>query len=120
MRVALEEALLEDHARVDATDPARDFAEVVTGSGEPLDVGHLDAVEVLEDEKLAGRVLGVNARDDDGRVAGERGADALGRHGLELEVELERDELADLLHDGGEVEVADQAPCGADDDAERS
>ena len=48
MGVALEEALLEDHAGVQAADATRHLTQVVAGGPQLVEVSHLDALEVLE------------------------------------------------------------------------
>lgn len=63
--------------------------------------------------------LRVNSRHAHGRVGGERGADPLRGHGLALEVELERDQLADLVHDARDVEATDEVAGEEHDDPHR-
>ena len=90
------------------------------GGGEPVEIDHLDAVEELEDEQLAGGVLGMDARHAHGGIVCQRRANAVGRAGFALEVELERDELRDLVEDAADVEAAHEPACEPRDDPQRA
>jgi hypothetical protein len=118
VRIALEEAVLEDHAGVGAADALRDDVQVVSGGSQRVRVDHLDAVEELEDQQPARGVLGMQARHAHRRIVGEPRTDALGRLRLALEVELERHQLGDLVHDAAHVEALQQPARQADHGAQ--
>ena len=97
VRVAVEEASLEDHRGVEGGHPLGERAQVHTTGPQTLEVGQRQAVQVLGDEQLARAVLGVDARHADAVIALESFAQPLGGLGLALEVELELDEVSHLV-----------------------
>src|SRR5262249_56264159 len=108
--IALEEAMLEDHPRVQAADTARHLADIVAGGAQTIDVGHLDAIEVFEDEELPGAVIAIDVRYAHRRVVRHGGSGPLGAVRLAREVELERYELGDLIDDGAQIEPPHHTP----------
>ena len=100
MRIGVEEAVLEDHLH---HGPDRDFGDLL--AGKPLfrdGVVNLLAGQELEREHLPRRSLAVRHRETHGGVAREVAAEPHGVFGLELEVELRRDRLIELI----------DKPCG--------
>ena len=116
--IALEETLLEDHARIETADATRHLAEVVARGAQPLEIGHLDAVEVLEHQELPGGEVAVDARHAHRGIVGEGGADADRRVALAREVELEAHKLGDLVNDAAEIEAPRHAAGDACQKAE--
>src|SRR5262249_24299665 len=100
--IAVEEAVLEEHAAVEGAHPARDLGEPVTRGTQLAGAGDLDALEVLHHDHAIACVLLVDARDADA-IDRKNASQTRGRLRLAAEIELHRDEASHL--DGEALEI---------------
>ena len=99
MRVAVEEAVAEDHRQPGLGDHVREAAALLHRPRFELQVGELDAVQELEREHPLARVAPVDARHRDVRVAGEVAVERLRVPAFLAVVELETDRAGELVDD---------------------
>ena len=110
MRVAVEEAVPEDHRHPRLGDPVRELAPLLERRRDEVDVGELDPVDPLERQHARARVLPVDLRHADVWVTREVAVEVLRVPALLPVVELLADrarELVDELARVDEVERAD-------------
>src|SRR6266545_2768294 len=109
MRIAVEEAVPEDHRHPGLRDHLRQALALLEGVAGLVDVGEPPALDELQRQHPGPRVAPVDARDVDVRMAREVAVERLGIAPLEPVVELLADgarELVDDLADVDEVEGA--------------
>ena len=97
--IAVEEAVPEDHRQPGLGDHVGEPAALLDRPGVELEVGELDAVEVLEREHPLARVAPVDARHDDVRMTGEVAVERLRVAALLAVVELLADRARELVDD---------------------
>ena len=97
MRVAVEEAVAEDHLHPRVRDPVGELAALLEGRRLELEVGELHPLEILERQHPDAGVVPVDLRHDDDVRAGEVAPERVGVPRLELVVELLADEARELV-----------------------
>ncbi len=108
MRIAVEEAVPEDHRQPRLGDDVREIAALVDRPVVGLEICELDALEVLEGENALTRVTPVEPRDDDIRVPGEVAVEDLGVAGLLPIVELLTERACELVDDLATVDEVER------------
>ena len=109
VRVAVEEAVAEDHRHPRLGDQVREPAALLERPRVELEVGELDAVEELERQHARARVAPVDARHRDVRMAGEVAVERVGVAGLLAVVELLPDRARELVDDLARVDEVERA-----------
>ena len=109
MRVAVEEAVPEDHRHPRLGDPVGDLAPLLERRRDQVDVGELDPVDPLERQHARPRVLPVDLRHVDVRVAGEVAVEVLRVARLLPVVELLPDRARELVHELARVDEVERA-----------
>ena len=108
MRVAVEEAVPEDHRQPGLGDDVGESAALVDRPVVGLEIRELDALEILERQHALAGVAPVEARDDDVRVAGEVAVEDLGVAALLPVVELLPDRACELVDDLATVDEVER------------
>ena len=108
MRVAMEEAVPEDHRHPRVGDPVRDLATLLEGRRDEIDVGEFDPVDPLERQDARPRVLPVDLRHVDVRVAGEVPVEVLRVARLLPVVELLPDRACELVDELARVDEVER------------
>src|SRR4051812_23992453 len=114
VRIAVEEAVAEDHRHPRLAHPVRDAAAVFDLVRRGTDVSDLDPVEELERQHALAGVAPVDDRDLDVRIAGPVATEAIGVAALGSVIELEPDRPGELVHEVArvdEVERSDALLC---------
>ena len=108
MRVAVEEAVPEDHRHPGLGDQVREPAALLERPGVELEIAELDAVEILERQHTLARVAPVGARHGDVRMAGEVAVERVGVAPLLAVVELLADRARELVDDLARVDEVER------------
>ena len=109
MRVAVEEAVLEDHLHPRLRDQVRELSALLQRGRLVVEIDELDPVQVFERQHPDGRVVPVDLRHDDALRVGEVAAEGLGVARLELVVELLPDRAGELVHERLRVDEVERA-----------
>ena len=109
MRIAVEEAVPEDHRHPRLGDPVRDLAPLLEARSDQVDVGELNPVDPLERQHPRARVLPVDLRHVDVRMAGEVAVEVLRVAALLPVVELLPDRAGELVHELAGVHEVERA-----------
>ena len=108
MRVAVEEAVPEDHRHPRLRDLVREIAPLVEGQRQRVDVGELRALEPLERQHAGPRVRPVHLRHADVRLAGEVVVERLRVPPLEPVVELLADLPGELVDEPARIDEVER------------
>ena len=109
MRVAVEEAVAEDHRHPRLGDEVGEVAPLVERVRVVVEVGELHALDQLERQHPLPRVAPVHVRDADVRVAREVPVEGLRVASLEPVVELLADRAPELVHELARVDEVERA-----------
>src|SRR5438128_1660809 len=118
--ISMEVAVAHDLFHVDLDEERKEHLRIDAGSAEVVEVGDLDAVDVLHGENAFARMLLDDARNHDIVTISESGRDGLHGFGFVKHVDFEWDVGGELLVDGlkGVVAEAGLEPDEAMKDAE--
>src|SRR5207302_2653880 len=108
VRVAVEEAVPEDHRHPRFGDPGGELTTVLDPRADEVDVGELDPVDPLERQYARPGVLPVDLWDPDMRVAGEVAAEVLGVTALLPVVKLLADRPGELVDDLARIDEVER------------
>ena len=103
----MEVPVAHDLLHVDLDEQGKELLRVDAGGAEAIDVGNLDAVDVLHGENAFARMLLDDARNHDIVTISESGRDGLHGFGFVEHVDFEWDVGGELLVDGLEGIVAE-------------
>ncbi len=109
VRVAVEEAVAEDHRQPGLGDHVGEPVALLHRPDLEVEIGELDAGEVLEREHALARVAPVGARHRHVRVAGEVAMEGLGVAALLAVVELLADRARELVDELARVDEVERA-----------
>ena len=109
MRVAVDEAVAEDHRHPRLGDEIREVAPLLERQRQRVDVGELRSLDPLERQHACARVLPVHLRDVHVAVAGEVAVERLRVAALEAVVELSPQLPRELVDEPGGVDEVERA-----------